>query len=33
MADLFLKDEEIEEIFKKHIKINSKVMSILLPPF
>ncbi|MFD1030188.1 GmrSD restriction endonuclease domain-containing protein [Metaplanococcus flavidus] len=28
MADLFLKDEEIKEIFKNHIKIDSKVMSI-----
>ncbi|WP_417899103.1 DUF262 domain-containing protein [Bacillus haimaensis] len=28
MAELFLKDEEIKEIFKTHIKIESKVMSI-----
>ncbi|PFG05243.1 DUF262 domain-containing protein [Bacillus sp. es.034] len=28
MAELFLKDEEIKEIFKSHIKIESKVMSI-----
>jgi hypothetical protein len=28
VAELFLKDEEIKEIFKNHIKIESKVMSI-----
>ncbi|RDY70383.1 DUF262 domain-containing protein, partial [Halobacillus trueperi] len=28
MPELFLKDEEIKEIFKNHIKIESKVMSI-----
>ncbi|WP_409292771.1 HNH endonuclease family protein [Peribacillus sp. SCS-37] len=28
MAELFLKDDEIKEIFKTHLKIESKVMSI-----
>jgi uncharacterized protein with ParB-like and HNH nuclease domain len=28
LAELFLKDDEIKEIFKTHIKIESKVMSI-----
>ncbi|WP_052158728.1 DUF262 domain-containing protein [Halobacillus sp. BBL2006] len=28
MAELFLKDEEIKEIFRNHLKIESKVMSI-----